>query len=49
MTPEEIKHYEFICRAEAPYPLNYLPSGDEKQHALGVVIGMMIEKRLLKL
>jgi len=44
MTPEEIHHYEMVCRHEAPYPINYLPSGDDKQHALGVVIGMMIEK-----
>jgi len=44
MTPEEIKRYEFICRTEAPYPLNYLPYGNDKQHALGVVIGMMIER-----
>lgn len=47
MTPEEIKRYEFICRNEAPFPLNYLISGNEKQRALGIVIGMMIEKRLL--
>lgn len=48
MTPEEIKHYEMVCRSEAPYPINYLPSGNDQQHALGVVIGMMIEKGILK-
>jgi hypothetical protein len=47
MTPEEMQHYEMVCRHEAPYPLNYLMSGDEKQRALGIVIGMMIEKRML--
>jgi hypothetical protein len=48
MTPEEIKRYEFICRYNAPFPLNYLPSGNERDRVLGLVIGMMIEKGWLK-
>ena len=32
MTPEEIKHYEMVCRHDAPYPLNYLPYGNEGQY-----------------
>ena len=48
MTPEEIKHYEMVCRHDAPYPLNYLPYGDEGQMFLGGVIGMLIEKGMFK-
>jgi hypothetical protein len=40
-----IEQYEMICRAEAPYPLNHLPSSDNTQHkALGIMIGMLIDK-----
>jgi hypothetical protein len=36
-----------ICRHKAPYPLNYLPSGDDQQKVIGAVIGLMIHKRML--
>jgi hypothetical protein len=48
MTPEETKHYEMVCRHGAPYPLNYLPYGDDGQRFLGCVVGMMIEKGMFK-
>jgi hypothetical protein len=41
----EIERYELICRTEAPYPLNYLPSSKESQYRMmGILLGMMIDK-----
>lgn len=49
MTAERItmEQAQMICRQEAPYPLNYLPSGDNQQKVLGAVIGLLIHKRML--
>jgi hypothetical protein len=37
--------WEFTCKTEAPYPLNYLPYSDNQQHKImGIIVGMLIEK-----
>jgi hypothetical protein len=43
----ELERYEMICRHEAPYPLNYLPSVKEHR-MLGIMMGMMIDKEYFK-
>lgn len=42
-----IEHYKDVCKAEAPYPLNYLPFTENGQ-MLGAVIGMMIERGMFR-
>ena len=40
--------WEYTCKTEAPYPLNYLPFGEKPQDKMmGIVIGMLIEKGLV--
>ena len=37
--------WEYTCKTEAPYPLNYLPCSEKPEHKMmGILIGMMIEK-----
>jgi hypothetical protein len=44
---DKLERYEMICRREAPYPLNYLPSSKEHR-MLGIMMGMMIDKGYFK-
>lgn len=42
---QQLERYCMICRQEAPYPLNYLPSSpDNRDKVLGAMVGMMIDK-----
>jgi hypothetical protein len=49
MTAQHItmEQAEMICKTEAPYPLNYLPYGDDQQKVLGAIVGLLIHKRIL--
>jgi hypothetical protein len=41
--------WEWVCKTEAPYPLNYLPSSEKPEHKMmGILIGMMIEKGMFR-
>ena len=47
---DTFEKYMRICQKETPYPINYLPQSHNQQHrVLGAMIGMMIEKGVLKL
>lgn len=46
ITDEDIERYKRICSHETPYPCNYMRYYNP---GMAVLIGMMIEKEMLKL
>ncbi len=48
MTAADFDRYKRICATEMPYPLNYMTHGNDQQQMLAAMMGMMVEKGLLK-